>query len=166
MVLVIDGFNLIYKFPHLEQLMYENKLNEARNGLISIFLKYLKKKKNSEIHLFFDGRKDKGSPVEKDFIEGIRIYYSLDEKADLIIKDFIKKNLSSKNLFVVSSDKDIIFYSKRYGCRSYKSEEFATLVNSLFHKEEEKNESEFRENRMLSKEEISYWADLFRNREN
>ncbi|GEM_PF-2098495 len=34
MPILIDGFNLIYKFPELEGLMYEGKLAEARAATI------------------------------------------------------------------------------------------------------------------------------------
>jgi predicted RNA-binding protein with PIN domain len=165
MVLVVDGFNLIYKFPHLEQMMYENQLEDARKGLVSILQRYNLKRKTVKIHLFLDGRKEKSSPVREDNVEKIHIHYSLDEKADFIIKDFIKKNPSPQNLFVVSSDKDIILYSKRYGCKSYKSEEFASMLNSLFHKEEDVQENDDRIHRTLNPSEMQYWANLFRNRE-
>ena len=42
MAILIDGFNLIYKFPDLEALMYEERLNDARKGLLSKLKEYQK----------------------------------------------------------------------------------------------------------------------------
>lgn len=53
---LIDGFNLIYKIPHLEELMYRNELNEARRGLIELLNQYQHIKK-AEIKVIFDGKK-------------------------------------------------------------------------------------------------------------
>lgn len=57
MILLIDGFNLIYKFPELEALMYESKLNLAREGLLKILNQYKVKRGNTVMHVFFDGKK-------------------------------------------------------------------------------------------------------------
>ena len=57
MILLPDGFNLIYKFPELEGLMYESKLNLAREGLLKILNQYKIKTRNTVIHVFFDGKR-------------------------------------------------------------------------------------------------------------
>ncbi len=163
-ILVIDAFNLIYKFPDLESLMYEHKLREARLGLIQKLLDYKKYKSSLEMHLFFDGRKEIGSPVEVDEIGRLKIYYSLDQKADESIKQFIKKSLYPKNLYLVSSDKDLIFYSKRYLCKNFTSEEFFTLVNKTIQSKKSKQEAEERIYKNLEKEEINYWLKVFKER--
>lgn len=59
MHLVVDGFNLIYKFPELEAFMYSDRLREARVGLLRILEAYSSKIKNPNIHVFFDGKKEK-----------------------------------------------------------------------------------------------------------
>lgn len=166
MILVIDAFNLIYKFPDLETLMYQHNLVEARRGLIQKLLNYKKLKKKEEIHLFFDGRKDMGSPVEVDEIGPLKIYYSLDQKADERIKQFIKKNPNPGNLFVVSSDKDIIFYSKRYLCKNYTSEEFFSLVNRTLESKHSKEQEADRIHKSLSDQELMYWLKIFKDRKN
>lgn len=159
MVLVIDGFNLIYKFPELETLMYEHKLNLAREGLLKILHRYKVKRGNTVIHVFFDGKKDMGSEVREDEYGGIKIYFSHDVTADYCIKQFIRHDTNPSVLYVVSSDKDIIFYCKRYGCRSQKSEEFADWVNKFLNTKEipEEKDSEVK----LSDSEIDYWKNIF-----
>ncbi len=69
MILLIDGFNLIYKFPELETLMYESKLNLAREGLLKLLNQYKTKRGNTVIHVFFDGKKDKYTTSIVDDVE-------------------------------------------------------------------------------------------------
>ena len=92
MILLIDGFNLIYKFPELETLMYESKLNLAREGLLKLLNQYKTKRGNTVIHVFFDGKKDKGSEVRRDEYGSIKVYFSHDVSADLLIKEYIKRD--------------------------------------------------------------------------
>ncbi|MDY6970645.1 MAG: NYN domain-containing protein, partial [Spirochaetota bacterium] len=40
MAFLIDGFNLIYKFPQLEELMYQDRLVDARVGLLNKLKEY------------------------------------------------------------------------------------------------------------------------------
>ena len=84
---LIDGFNLIYKFPHLEEMMYRNELNRARKGLIDI-LKRFEHIKKAEIRVVFDGKKNQGDNTEQEHSGKIKIYYSLDYSADHLIKEF------------------------------------------------------------------------------
>jgi uncharacterized protein len=166
MVLVIDAFNLIYKFPDLEMLMYQSDLAEARRGLVEKLLSYKRIKRKEEIHLFFDGRKEMGSPVQVDSIGELKIYYSIDLKADELIKQFIKKNPNPGNLFVVSSDKDIIFYSKRYLCKSYTSEAFQGIIEKTLEQKESRNQETDRIHKELDPKELNYWLKMFKERKN
>ena len=164
MILVVDGFNLIYKFPEMEILMYENKLNNARNALLKTLNLYSKKRKQNKFHIFFDGKKEIGSMVVEDELEGMRLYYSHDIKADDQIKLFIRKSINPSDLYLVSSDKDLQFFGKKYGCKLYKSEEFAKIITDTL--KEHSLEDEKDSNVMLSKEEVSYWYALFKGKKN
>ena len=165
MILVIDGFNLLYKFPELEGLMAENNLSQARIGILNLLIQYKKKRKQDKIHIFFDGKKEQGSMVVEDEVEGMRIYYSHDIKADDYIKLFIQKSLIRNELYLVSSDKDLILHGKKYGCKGFKSEEFAKLIQEEIFKrsnEEEEKKSDI----SLSNEEVKYWYSLFKGKKN
>ncbi|MEM7184222.1 MAG: NYN domain-containing protein, partial [Spirochaetota bacterium] len=131
MLLIIDGFNLIYKFPELEVCMYENRLQEARLGLLARVQKYRMKKGNTEVIAFFDGRKEKGSVVETDDYQGITIRYSHELKADVLIKKYVKTCLSRGNVLTVTSDKDILFHCRKYGIPTNTSEDFAKKMNDV-----------------------------------
>jgi hypothetical protein len=168
MPLLIDGFNLIYKFPDLEAMMYLSQLNAARAGLLEKLKEYQKLKKNTAIRVVFDGKKDKTIETTSEKIGKIDVYYSLDYSADYLIKQFIKKDLNPKMTTVVTSDKDIIFYINRFGAKNITSEKFAEIVNKTFteYSEEQKLQqiSAEKENPSISEEEISYWQKLFRKK--
>ncbi len=167
MPLLIDGFNLIYKFPDLEAMMYLSQLNAARAGLLDKLKEYQKIKKTA-IRVVFDGKKDKTIETSNEKIGKIDVYYSLDYSADYLIKQFIKKDLNPKMTTVVTSDKDIIFYINRFGAKNITSEKFAEIVNKTFAEYlEEQNLNQIsaeKENPSITDEEISYWQKLFRKK--
>lgn len=159
MILVIDGFNLIYKFPQLEELMYNSQLDSARAGLLTMLEKFQKAQKNLTIYVFFDGKKGTGSTVIEDLHGKMKIHYSQELTADHYIKLFIKANPNPSNLTVVSSDKDILGFCKRYSAKIQKSEDFAKWVESSFQIEKNVDEKDSVVN--LSEEEVEYWHNLF-----
>jgi len=164
MPLLIDGFNLIYKFPELEKMMYRGKLNEARRGLVEILSNYNNIKK-TKIGIVFDGRRDLGDKTRQEQILGIQVYYSHDFSADHLIKEFIKKDPNPRMTTVVTSDREIIFYLNRFKPEIMKSEDFAELVLT---KLEEQNLPaplpEKDENPVLSQDEIGFWEKMFKKR--
>lgn len=165
MSLLIDGFNLIYKFPELESKMYYGQLNPARSGLLEKLKDYQKIKK-SLIRVVFDGKKDKSLETVSEKIGKIDVFYSLDYSADYLIKQFIKKEINPKMITVVTSDKDIISYITRRGAKNITSEKFAEIVTDTIEKAREEKELEkeisIKENPSISDEEISYWQKLFK----
>ncbi len=160
MIYVIDGFNLIYKFPELEEMMYNSKLDSAREGLLQVLDKFMVKKKNQTIYVFFDGKKGTGNPIIEDSFGKMKIHFSHDYTADFYIKQFIKTNYNPSHLTVVSSDNDLIGFCKRYSAKSQKSEDFAKYVESIF-REPEKDVDEKEIDVKLSESELEYWKKLF-----
>ena len=161
MFLVIDGFNLIYKFIELEEYIYYDKLDEAKLGLLKILEKFQKKRKqNTHIYVFFDGKKTKGSTVVDDEFGEIKIHYSHDLTADHYIKLYVRSQPNPGSITVVSSDKNIMLFCQKYKAKVQKSEDFAKWVESFF-KEEEKELEEKSESIKLSEKEIDYWKKLF-----
>ncbi|TGK06132.1 RNA-binding protein [Leptospira fletcheri] len=160
MHLVVDGFNLIYKFPELEAFMYSDRLREARVGLLRILEAYSDKIKNPNIHVFFDGRKEKGSEVRKEAYGKINVSFSQELKADDLIKDYIKYSPRPADLFVVSSDQEIVLFAKRLGSKTISSEDFAAKVVESFLEKPSREEKS--PDRKLSPTEILYWKEFFK----
>jgi uncharacterized protein len=165
MILLIDGFNLMYKFPDLEEKMLRGMLDEARAGLLDR-LKEFKKIQKSRIRVVFDGTKGRGRTVRSERVGSIDVYYSLDYSADFLIKEFIKKDPNPKMSTVVTSDKDILFYVNRFGAKTMTSEKFADLVVKTIEEHYEEKIPEKEDDPRLSDEEISFWERIFSKKEN
>ncbi|MCL2155859.1 MAG: NYN domain-containing protein [Leptospirales bacterium] len=165
MLFLIDGFNLIYKFPDLEENMYYNQLNSARIGLLNKLREYQNIKKTS-IRVVFDGKKDKSVETTSERIGKIDVFYSLDYSADHLIKQFIKRDVNPKMTTVVTSDKDIIFYINRFGAKNITSEKFADMMKAaqleFLEEQELQRVTAEKENPSVSEEEISYWQKVFK----
>jgi uncharacterized protein len=161
MAILIDGYNLIYKFPDLEGLMYLSKLIEARTGLLNILKQYQNITK-ARITVVFDGKKDISVEIKKENIRSIDVYYSLDYSADFIIKQFIKLDLNPRMTTVVTSDKDIIKYVTRFKAKIKTSEEFFTEINKTIDAYYESLEPEKEENPVLDEDDVSFWENQFK----
>lgn len=160
MSLLIDGFNLIYKFPDLEEMMYRSALIEARRGLLTRLKEY-KKIKKGKIRVVFDGKKEPSANLKSETIGSIDVYYSLDYSADFLIKEFIKKDVNPKMTTVVTSDKDIIFYVNRFKAKIMTSEEFAAHLEKTITPDDDESIPEKEDNPVLSNDEIDFWQKLF-----
>lgn len=169
MPLLIDGFNLIYKFPELEEMMYYSQLDNARQGLLEKMKEYQKIKK-STIRIVFDGTKGASGTTTNEKSGSIDVYYSLNYSADYLIKQFIKKDINPKMTTVVTSDKDILFYVNRFGAKTMQSEKFADHVNKTIKEYREeldlKKIAVQKENPVVTDDEISYWQKMFSRKKN
>lgn len=164
MILAVDGFNLIYKFPELEEHMYSNRLDKAKNGLLNILNQYKNKKGNTTIRVYFDGKKDLGSTVVEEDFNGIKVHYSHDFTADYYLKLYIKQEYASASVLVITSDNDILLFAKRHKCKSQKSEDFAKWVTEFLNSEKDKRIDEKDADVKLSKNELDFWTKLFKKR--
>ncbi len=162
MILVIDGFNLIYKFEELENFMYQNKLEQAMSGLIDYLLIYSEKiKKKPIIHVFFDGKKKPNDFTTQEVLNGIHCYYSLETSADSLIYDFIKyKRIQNQSVKVITSDKQIQIFAKKYKCEYQTSEEFYQTFKEML----KSNTIEPEKPEKISKKEMNFWLEIFKKR--
>lgn len=163
MTLLIDAFNLIYKFPELEENMYRGQLAQARQGLLARLQQLQKRwKKPLEIHCFFDGKKQKGSEVRREVVHGLQIYYSHDLSADHLIKEYVRTYPRPGALNVISSDKEVLENARKFKCQRKTSEEFAAWVGEVLSARPTKPEKD--ENLRLSAEDVAYWERMFKQR--
>lgn len=163
MAFLIDGFNLLYKFPEFEGMMYAHRLDDARVGLLNL-LKQYGKISGKQLRVVFDGKKQPSLNITRERYASIDVYYSLDYSADFLIKQFIKKDINPKMTTVVTSDKDIIFYVNRFKAKIMKSEDFAALVDKTIKEWAEAKIPEKEDNPMLTEEELSFWENMFKKR--
>ncbi|AOP34198.1 RNA-binding protein [Leptospira tipperaryensis] len=161
-LVAIDGFNLIYKFPETEELMYQNQLGKARAVVLEWIELYSKKKKNQTFHVFFDGKKEIASEVYQETFGKLHVYFSRERKADDLIKEFVRTQARPSDVQVVSSDKEIFFHAKKWGARPISSEEFAALILAETSPKKAEPDSEDYKDKKLGSEEMEYWKNLFR----
>jgi predicted RNA-binding protein with PIN domain len=162
MAILIDGFNLIYKFPDLEGLMYQGKLSDARKGLLNKLKEY-SKITGARIRVVFDGKKEPSLEIKTENVGTIDVYYSLEYSADHLIKEFIKKDPNPRMSTVVTSDKDITYFVQRFRVKIKRSEEFADHLNKTIEKWMESRLPEKEENPVLTEEDIVFWENFFNN---
>ncbi len=159
----IDGFNLIYKFPDLEEFMYQNRLSDARRTLLEWMELYSKKKeKNKTFTFFLTEKKEIGNEVLQETFGKLNVYYSLDRKADDLIKEFVRTQIRPADVQVVSSDKEIFYHAKKWGAYPISSEEFASIITAEIFPSKQKTDLEEFKDKKLSSEELEYWKNLFR----
>lgn len=159
-MILIDGMNLLYKFPDLEGMMYEGKLNEARDGLILI-LKEFRQIKKEHVRVVFDGKRKPSDNTRTETIARIEICYSHDLSADFIIKEYIKHDDNPRMVTVVTSDKDIIFYVNRFKAKVMQSEKFADYVKEVIDSAQSKAAPEKDADPAISDEEMRFWEKMF-----
>lgn len=132
MKILIDAFNLIYKFPDLELCMYEDRLDEAKEGLIRILSEVQSTKQDVEFLLFVDGKKVKGDyDTLQENRNGMDIYYSQEKEADDLIRVYIKESSHPNRLQLVTSDKKIIQFAKQFKVKCISSENYSTMVREI-----------------------------------
>ena len=159
-MILIDGMNLLYKFPDLEGLMYKGRLEDARKGLIDLLKEY-KTIKKEHVRVVFDGRRKPGDTTRTETLGRVEICYSHDLSADYIIKEYVKHDTNPRMITVVTSDKDILFYVNRFKCPSIVSEKFAELVRETIENAHTVTAPEKEANPVLSDDEMRFWEKLF-----
>lgn len=165
MILLIDAFNLMYKFDDLESAMHNRELITARRGLEARFRQFrTRHKKNPpEVHLFFDGKQKPGDETRREKRSGLHIYFSHDLSADHLIKEFIKRSPQPGNLTVVTSDKDIIDFARRHKVVRKTSEEFASEINALLNATVNLDQTKDTDPK-VSDEDVSFWLKAFKRK--
>jgi len=118
---IIDGNNLIWKIPDLAKLI-KNNPRKSREKLVFKLERYFNNKKfNVSLHL-------DGFPGEVIKTSKIKIIYSFNKKADDLIRDEIDAYDRPEFICVVSSDNEILKYSRANACATLKANEFLKLI--------------------------------------
>jgi uncharacterized protein len=123
--IIIDGYNLIRKFPPLSRIE-EKDFSKGREMLLEWLSRYRQKIPNS-ITVVFDGGKGGALSEGRDIYKGIKIRYSpLRQTADDIIKRLVDEE--GEKFLVVTSDQELGSYCRFYKAGWIRSEEFAHRI--------------------------------------
>lgn len=118
---IIDGNNLIGKISELWALQRKDRFM-SRVKLTKMLDQYFSSK-NIHVSLHFDGFAGDAIPSSK-----MKIYYSNNKSADLMIKKEIDNSNNTKLIAVVSSDHEVQNYAHVNSCKVIKSEEFSKII--------------------------------------
>jgi len=158
MAYLIDGNNLLgFSFPG------EHRDPENKRILIRKLLAF-QRQTRSRLILVFDGRPvddwaGMHSPKSKFEI----LYPEEGEKADSVIKDILSSGSDLRNMFVVSSDREIRTFAVSKGATSLTCEAFSARLAKVL--KERKNAREMTKNvSPPTSLEIHLWEDVFKEK--
>jgi uncharacterized protein len=123
--ILIDGYNLIRKYPPLSR-VEEAEFSKGREKLLDWLSQYRRKITNP-LTVVFDGGKGGGLSEGRDIYKGIKILYSPQgQTADDIIKRLVKKE--EGKILVVTSDQELGSYCRFFKKGWIRSEDFARRI--------------------------------------
>ncbi|MEI8176404.1 MAG: NYN domain-containing protein [Candidatus Omnitrophota bacterium] len=126
--LIVDGYNLIYAIPELEELLDES-LEAAREGLIRFLAEFKGGRRDIErLYVVFDG-KDGFMSDEISVGQGITAIFSRSARtADEKIIDIVKDAQNPESITVVSNDNFLYNNVRVHGGRIKTVDEFLRMV--------------------------------------
>lgn len=123
--ILIDGYNLIRKYPPLAR-SEKADFSKGREKLLEWLSQYRRKNANP-ITVVFDGGQGGDPDGGRDIYKGIKIRYSpLGQSADDIIKQVVKKE--GDKILVVTSDQELAAYCRIFKTGWIRSEDFARRI--------------------------------------
>ncbi len=123
--ILIDGYNLIRKYPPLSQ-AEKADFSKGREKLLEWLSQYRRKIPNP-ITVVFDGGQGGERDEGRDIYKGIKVRYSPQgQTADDIIKRLVKKE--GEKILVVTSDQELGSYCRLFKTGWIRSEDFARRI--------------------------------------
>jgi predicted RNA-binding protein with PIN domain len=152
---LIDGSNLIGHIPTLELSNPKSKRRLAAQLLI------FQETRKTKIILVFDGPPDPDLFGKKFRRKEFTILWpDLEESADIIIKQWIKKQTDLRHLYVVSSDREIKTFARVNRAKVLDCVEFHKLLKTAL-KEYKESRATNKEDITLSPLEVDHWLEIF-----
>lgn len=116
MDVIVDAYNVIFKVPELGGSTKKCDIEDLRNKFL-LLLKQYKAKRKHKLTVVFDG-KGHGYPGHAEE-SGIDVVFSRPGlNADEEIKRMVSSSKQPKQIIVVSSDRDIQQFVKKYGSKT------------------------------------------------
>ncbi|MBS1259369.1 MAG: hypothetical protein MAG551_02439 [Candidatus Scalindua arabica] len=115
MDIIVDGYNVIFKIPELGYSTEKCDIEVLRNRFLALLEQYKEKRKHKLI-VVFDGKGHGNSSEAR--AAGIDVVFSREDlDADEEIKRIVSKSANPRHTTVVTADRDIEQYVKKYGCK-------------------------------------------------
>jgi len=156
---LVDGMNLVFKFPDLAFCLGDRRMREAQEGLLH-HLKSFFSDKMPSIQVFFDGKKNYIEDIFSESVDGMMVHYSHDKTADELIMGYLTQCPLPSSCLVISSDKEILNFARRTGAKRKSSENFYADWKK---REEDLRSQELEEVKVEepTHEELAYWEKEF-----
>jgi predicted RNA-binding protein with PIN domain len=168
MLIIIDGYNLIFAVPGLDGGTKSVDIGAVRDDLISTLARY-KSIKGYEMKVVFDGSTtdSRHSPTHKHTISGIEVIFSgTSSDADTVIKKLASQWRDPGNIRIVTSDREIKDFVKRCGNTIIESKKFYNEVLKTVNIEKDSySEPRCKLEGLSSQEEKDYWLSIFTDKQ-
>ena len=173
MDIIVDGYNVIFKISELGYTTEKCDIEVLRNRFLATLEQYKEKRKHKLI-VVFDG-KGHGNLLETR-TAGIDVVFSRhDLDADEEIKRMVSDSGNPRHITVITSDRDIVQYVKKYGCKVVGPLAFyrdikkkVARIQAEGHEDSRFQKEEYDEpiSKYLgpSKSEAQYWLKVFSNK--
>lgn len=126
-ILLVDGYNVIYGWEELKDIMNEN-MDSAKSKLLDL-LSHYQAIIDSEIIVVFDAYRVKGKKETYETYENITVVYSGENQtADHFIEQYAYQNQSKKDITVVTSDAMEQAIARGAGSRCVSTRELKLLI--------------------------------------
>jgi len=164
MLIIIDGYNLIFTVPELERHVKVNNIEPVRDHVISLLSKY-KEKKRCNVILVFDGNYTEAALPKKQTYAGITVIYSKSGiSADTEIKNITSLCQNPKDVAIVTYDNDIKRHVKKCGCPIIEPKVLYKEIMEVLNEDKKINYDEPEGKRKgPSETDAKYWKDVFKN---
>ncbi len=170
MDIIVDGYNVIFKISELGYSTEKCDIEVLRNRFLNLLEQYKENRKHKLI-VVFDGQGTGNSSETR--VAGIDVVFSRqDLDADEEIKRMVSGSENPRHITVITSDRDIEQYVKKYGCKVVEPLSFyrdikkkvarlqATELGDSRYKKEEDDEP-ISKYIGPSKSEAQYWLKVF-----
>ena len=115
MDIIVDGYNVIFKVPELGYSTEKCDIEILRNRFLTILEQYKGKRKHKLI-VVFDGKGSGNSSETR--AAGIDVVFSREDlDADEEIKEMVSNSENPRHITVITADRDIEQYVRKYGCK-------------------------------------------------
>jgi len=164
MLIIIDGYNLIFTVPELERHVKTNNIEPVRDYVISLLSKY-KEKKRCDVLLVFDGNYTEAALPKKQTHAGITVIYSKSGiNADTEIKNITSLCQNPKDVSIVTYDNDIKRHVKKCGCPIIEPKVMYKEIMEVLNEDKKikSDEPEAKRNGP-SETDAKYWKDVFKS---
>ncbi len=154
---LIDGSSLADKMPHVKRLQEKD-----RHLKIAVLLEH-SFSQEEDVNLYFDGYSSE--PIRK---LAVKIKFTKKQSINEIIKKQIQKFPNTDNIFVITSDSNLVNYAKEAGCVVISGEQFIKHLLKTSNKTNKRitldtmkfKEQDYHINIFYSAEDEGYIADI------